>query len=105
MMYMHDALQATIGLMNADPAKVKVRTSYNVAAISFSPKELAAEIKKHIPDFKISYKPDVRQQYADSWPQSIDDSVARLDWDWKPEFDLSKMTEDMLHHIQQVVEH
>jgi nucleoside-diphosphate-sugar epimerase len=105
MMYMHDALQATINLMEADSGKIRVRSSYNVAAISFTPAELAAELKKHIPDFKISYKPDVRQQYADSWPASIDDSAARKDWGWKHEFDLKKMTEDMLHHIQQVVEH
>lgn len=105
MMYMHDALKATTGLMDADAEQVKIRTSYNVGAISFSPKELAAEIKKHIPGFSISYKPDIRQQYAESWPQSIDDSVARTDWNWKPEFDLAKMTEDMLHHIQQAVEH
>ncbi len=105
MMYMHDALKATIGLMDTESEKVKIRSSYNVAAISFSPKQLAEEIKKHIPDFKISYKPDVRQQYADSWPQSIDDSASRKDWNWKHEFDLAKMTEDMLHHIQQVVEH
>ncbi len=105
MMYMHDALKATIQLMNADADKVKIRSSYNVAAISFTPAELASEIKKHIPDFKISYKPDVRQQYADSWPQSIDDAHARKDWGWKHEFDLAKMTEDMLHHIQQMVEH
>jgi nucleoside-diphosphate-sugar epimerase len=105
MMYMHDGLKATIGLMDADAGKIKIRSSYNVAAMSFTPAELASEIKKHIPDFKISYKPDVRQQYADSWPQSIDDSVARKDWGWKNDFDLKKMTEDMLHHIQQVVEH
>ena len=105
MMYMHDALKATIGLMNADAEKVKVRSSYNVAAMSFTPAELAAEIRKHIPDFQISYKPDVRQQYADSWPQSIDDSVARNDWGWKHEYDLPKMTEDMLINIQQIVEH
>ena len=105
MMYMHDALSATIRLMDADADKIKIRSSYNVAAISFTPAELAAEIKKHIPDFKISYKPDVRQQYADSWPQSIDDSAARKDWGWKHEYDLAKMTEDMLVHIQQMVEH
>jgi len=105
MMYMHDALKATTQLMHAPAEQVKARTSYNVAAMSFSPAQLAAEIKKHIPDFVISYKPDIRQQYADSWPQSIDDSAARSDWKWQPEYDLSKMTEDMLHHIQQVVEH
>lgn len=105
MMYMHDALKATIGLMDADAGKIKIRSSYNVAAMSFSPAQLATEIKKHIPDFNISYKPDERQRYAESWPQSIDDSEARNDWHWKPGYDLPKMTEDMLHHIQQVVEH
>jgi nucleoside-diphosphate-sugar epimerase len=105
MMYMHDALRATIGLMDASADQVKIRSSYNVGAISFTPKQLAAEIKKHIPDFTITYKPDVRQQYADSWPKSIDDAEARKDWNWKPEFDLSAMTEDMLQHIQAMVQH
>ena len=100
MMYMHDALKATIGLMDAPADQVKIRSSYNVAAFSFTPKQLAEEIKKHIPDFKITYRPDVRQQYADSWPNSIDDSAARNDWNWKPEFTLASMTEDMLSHIQ-----
>ncbi|MBK6400192.1 MAG: NAD-dependent epimerase/dehydratase family protein [Bacteroidetes bacterium] len=105
MMYMHDALRATIGLMDAPAEQVKIRSSYNVSAISFTPKQLAAEIRKHIPDFTITYKPDVRQQYADSWPKSIDDAEARKDWNWKPEFDLSSMTEDMLQHIQAMVQH
>lgn len=105
MMYMHDALRATIGLMDATAEQVKIRSSYNVGAISFTPKQLAAEIKKHIPEFTITYKPDVRQQYADSWPKSIDDTEARKDWNWKPEFDLSGMTEDMLQHIQAMVQH
>lgn len=105
MMYMHDALRATIGLMDAPAEQVKIRSSYNVSAISFTPKQLAAEIRKHIPDFTITYKPDVRQQYADSWPKSIDDTEARKDWNWKPEFDLSSMTEDMLQHIQAMVQH
>ncbi|MFZ7114334.1 MAG: NAD-dependent epimerase/dehydratase family protein [Bacteroidota bacterium] len=105
MMYMHDALRATIGLMDATAEQVKIRSSYNVGAISFTPKQLAAEIKKHIPEFTITYKPDVRQQYADSWPKSIDDTEARKDWNWKPEFDLSSMTEDMLQHIQAMVQH
>ena len=105
MMYMHDALRATINLMDADAAKVKVRSSYNVAAFSFTPQQLADEIKKHIPDFQITYKPDVRQEYADSWPHSIDDSFARNDWGWKPEYDLSGMTEDMLQHIELTVNH
>ncbi|MBN8790552.1 MAG: NAD-dependent epimerase/dehydratase family protein [Terrimonas sp.] len=100
MMYMPDAIKATIELMEADAAKISVRTSYNLGAISFSPKEIAEEIKKHIPDFTIDYKPDYRQQIADSWPQSIDDSVARKDWGWQHEYDLSRMTEDMLNNLQ-----
>lgn len=103
MMYMSDAIRGTIMLMDADPEKVIIRSSYNLAAMSFTPKSLAAEIRKYIPDFKITYKPDVRQQYADSWPQSIVDIEARTDWGWKHEYDLSKMTEDMLQHIQQMV--
>jgi nucleoside-diphosphate-sugar epimerase len=105
MMYMEDALRATISLMDTDPSKVKVRSSYNVAAMSFTPKMLAEEIQKHIPDFTCTYKPDIRQQYADSWPQRIDDSEARADWGWSHEYDLSHMTEDMLSHIQNTVEH
>ena len=100
MMYMHDALRATITLMNADYSSIKIRSSYNVAAMSFTPQQIADEIKKHVPGFIINYKPDIRQQYADSWPKSIDDSCARKDWGWKPEFNLETMTEDMLQHIQ-----
>ena len=103
MMYMPDALRATIGLMDAPSARVKVRSSYNVAAMSFTPRELAAEIRRHLPDFVIDYAPDVRQQYADSWPRSIDDSVARADWGWQHQYDLVRMTEDMLAHIQPAV--
>lgn len=99
MMYMPDALRATIEIMEAPAAKIKMRSSYNLSAISFSPKEIAAEIEKHKAGFKISYKPDFRQQIADSWPQSIDDSVARKDWGWRHEFDLKKMTKDMLEHL------
>jgi len=99
MMYMPDALRATIGLMDADASKVKLRSGYNVAAFSFSPAQLAAEIKKHMPDFSITYKPDVRQTYANSWPRSIDDSAARKDWGWKHEYDLAAMTKDMLQHV------
>lgn len=105
MMYMEDALRATISLMDVDATKVKVRSSYNLAAMSFTPEMLAAEIKKHIPDFTCTYKPDIRQRYADSWPQRIDDSEARADWGWSHEYDLTHMTEDMLMHIQQMVEH
>ena len=101
MMYMPVAIRATIELMEAPKEKISIRTSYNVAAISFSPEEIAAEIKKHIPEFTIDYKPDYRQGIAESWPQSIDDSVARRDWGWKPEFDLSAMTEDMLDNLSQ----
>jgi nucleoside-diphosphate-sugar epimerase len=100
MMYMPDAIRATIELMESDAEKISVRTSYNVAAISFSPKDIAAEIKKHIPDFTIDYKPDYRQQIAESWPRSIDDSVARKDWGWKHEYDLPRITADMLNNLQ-----
>lgn len=99
MMYMPDAIRATIDLMHADADKLTVRSSYNLNGISFSPKEIAAEIKKHLPDFSISYEPDSRQQIADSWPKSIDDTPAQNDWGWKPEFDLASMTEDMLKNI------
>ena len=99
MMYMPDAIRATIELMEASSDKISVRTSYNISAMSFSPKEIAAEIKKFIPEFEISYKPDYRQKIADSWPQSIDDSKARSDWGWKPEYDLQKMTRDMLENL------
>src|SRR5436305_10091846 len=88
MMYMPDAIRATIELMEAPQEKISVRTSYNIAAISFSPAEIAASIKKRIPEFQIKYKPDYRQAIAESWPQSIDDSIAKKDWNWKPEYDL-----------------
>lgn len=100
MMYMPDAIRATIELMEAPADKLTVRTSYNVSALSFSPKEIAAEIKKHVSDFAIQYAPDYRQHIADSWPQSIDDSVARADWSWKPEYDLPRMTSDMLANLK-----
>ncbi len=96
MMYMPDAIKATIELMEAPKDKISVRHSYNVSSMSFSPKEIATEIQKIIPDFKISYKDDYRQNIANSWPQSIDDSVARKDWNWKHEYDLKSMTQDML---------
>jgi len=99
MMYMPDAIRATIELMEADASKISTRTSYNISGMSFSPKEIAAEIKKHIPEFSISYKPDYRQAIADSWPQSIDDTVARNDWDWKEEYTLERMTKDMLENL------
>jgi nucleoside-diphosphate-sugar epimerase len=99
MMYMPDCLKATIDLMEAESSRIKCRTSYNLAAISFSPNQLASEIKKHIPDFKCDYKPDFRQKIADSWPMTIDDSVARKEWGWKPSFNLASMTKDMLEKL------
>jgi len=99
MMYMPDAIKATIEMMESPESKITIRTSYNISGMSFSPKEIAAEIKKHIPEFEISYQPDYRQQIANSWPQSIDDSVARNDWGWKEDYDLAKMTEDMLGNL------
>lgn len=99
MMYMPDAIRATIELMEAPVDKISIRTSYNVSGMSFSPKEIAAEIKKHIPEFTISYKPDYRQQIAESWPQSIDDGVAQHDWNWKNAYDLPAMTKDMLDNL------
>ena len=100
MMYMNDAIDATIQIMQADEKDIKTRTSYNLAAISFTPKEISEEIKQYIPDFKISYKPDFRQDIADSWPQIIDDSHARDDWNWEHKFDLASMTKDMITNIK-----
>ena len=100
MMYMDDAVNATIQLMQADTENIKNRTGYNLAAMSFSPEEIASEIKKYIPDFKITYQPDFRQQIADSWPASIDDSEARLDWNWQHKFDLPSMTKDILTNLK-----
>lgn len=100
MMYMPDAIRATIELMEAPQKSVSIRTSYNLSAMSFSPQEVAASIRTHLPDFSISYSPDYRQQIADSWPQSIDDSVARSDWGWKEEYDLTAMTADMLKNLR-----
>ncbi len=99
MMYMPDAIRATIELMQTEKEKISIRTSYNVSAISFSPKEIAQQITKHISEFKITYKPDYRQAIADSWPQSIDDTAAQKDWGWKPTYDLEKMTSDMLANL------
>ncbi|MEM2146984.1 MAG: L-threonine 3-dehydrogenase [Candidatus Bathyarchaeia archaeon] len=100
MMYMPDCIKAAINLMDADASRIKCRTSYNVAAISFSPAELVAEIKKHIPEFVCEYKPDFRQKIADSWPMTIDDCVAREDWGWNPEYDLASMTRDMIEKLK-----
>ena len=101
MMYMDDAIKATIQIMQAPKEEIKIRSSYNLAAMSFTPKVIATEIKKHIPEFEITYAPDFRQKIADSWPASIDDSSARADWGWKHEFDLGKMTIDMLEHLSE----
>lgn len=100
MMYMPDAIRATIELMEAPADKISVRTSYNLSGMSFSPKEIAAAIQQHIPEFSITYKPDYRQAIANSWPQSIDDAVARKDWGWKEEFDLKAMVNDMLINLK-----
>lgn len=99
MMYMPDAIRATIELMEAPAANIHVRTSYNISGMSFSPKEIAECITRHIPGFSIDYQPDYRQSIADSWPQSIDDSVAQSEWHWKPEYDLEKMTSDMFENL------
>ena len=99
MMYMDDGIRATIELMEADPEKLTIRSSYNVAAISFTAKELAQEINKHM-KVEVRYKPDHRQKIADSWPQSIDDSVARHDWGWKHTYSLSKMTLVMIQNLK-----
>lgn len=99
MMYMDDAIRATIELMEAPKASLSQKMSYNLSAMSFSPAQIAAAIKKRIPTFEIEYAPDYRQQIADSWPASIDDRLARKDWAWQPEFDLEKMTDAMLENL------
>jgi nucleoside-diphosphate-sugar epimerase len=100
MMYMPDAIRATIEIMQAPAKNVKLRSGYNIAAFSFTPSEIAHEIRQHIPDFQVTYNPDFRQAIADSWPQSIDDSTARKDWNWKPEFKLKNMVADMLTNLR-----
>lgn len=100
MMYMPDAIRGTVELMEAEAEKISIRSSYNFAAISFSPQEIAMEIKKHLPGFSITYKPDQRQNYAESWPQSINDQNAKEDWGWKPKFNLTKMTGDMIKNMK-----
>ena len=100
MMYMPDAIRATIELMEAPKEKITIRTSYNISGMSFSPAEIATAIQQHIPEFSISYQTDYRQAIADSWPQSMDDSFAANDWGWKPEFDLANMTSDMLENLK-----
>lgn len=99
MMYMEDAINATIQIMNAPKESIKIRSSYNLAAISFSPEEIAAEIKKLIPNFEIEYQPDFRQKIADSWPNSIDDSNARNDWGWEHSYSLEKISQNMIKNL------
>ncbi|HZY35557.1 MAG TPA: NAD-dependent epimerase/dehydratase family protein [Mucilaginibacter sp.] len=103
MMYMPDAIRATMELMEISADNLTIRTSYNLAAINFTPKELAAEIGKHIPSFKVLYTPDGRQDIADSWPSSIDDRFARHEWGWRPKFKLGDMVSDMLCHLRKEV--
>jgi nucleoside-diphosphate-sugar epimerase len=100
MMFMDDAIRATIQLMDAPASRLRIRSAYNLGGISFTPEEIACSIKYHLPSFEISYEPDFRQAIADSWPNSIDDSYAQADWDWKLGFDLERMTEVMLKNIQ-----
>ncbi|MDO5980960.1 NAD-dependent epimerase/dehydratase family protein [Flavivirga spongiicola] len=100
MIFIDDAIRATIEIMEAPVESIKVRTSYNIAGISFSPKEVASEIRELYPDFKIDYKPDFRQDIAEGWPKSIDDSEARMDWGWKPKYDLWAITETMIRELK-----
>ncbi|SDE48983.1 NAD-dependent epimerase/dehydratase family protein [Cellulophaga baltica] len=100
MMFMDDAIRATIDIMETPAEKIKIRSSYNLAAMSFNPSEIAKSIQQHIPEFKISYAPDFRQQIADSWPSSINDTKAQEDWGWKPAFDLEKTTHEMLKNLK-----
>lgn len=101
MMYMDDAINATLKIMEAPQNEIKLRYSYNIGAFSFTPKELFLKIKKYYPDFEIEYSPDFRQQIADSWVKSIDDSKARNDWGWKPDYNLDQMVESMITHLQE----
>lgn len=100
MMYMSDAIKATMDIMLAPAEKVRIRSSYNISAMSFDPAQIAAEIKKRIPGFAITYKPDFRQQIANNWPASISDTEAREHWGWSHEYDLPRMVDDMLHHLK-----
>ena len=101
MMYMDDAIKATIQIMHAPVEQIKIRSSYNLAAMSFTPKQIGEEIQKQYPNFELSYKSDFRQKIADSWPASIDDTSARQDWGWKNDFDLTTMTEDMFKNLNE----
>lgn len=101
MMYMPDAVRATLELMEADAEKIKIRSSYNIGAMSFSPEEIYHRVKQHYPLLEIEYQPDFRQDIADSWPKNIDDTCAREDWGWEQHYDLEKMTEDMILHLKE----
>ena len=101
MMYMTDAIRATVDLMEAPAEQVKIRSSYNLAGVTFTPKQIADKIKKHIPDFEINYNPDFRQAIADSWPSSIDDSYAKKDWGWELKYDLEKITSIMMKNLKE----
>ena len=101
MMYMDDAIKATIGIMQAPAEKIKIRSSYNLAAMSFTPKQIGEEIQKHYTNFELSYEPDFRQKIADSWPASIDDTSAREDWGWKNDFGIENMTVDMFKNLKE----
>jgi nucleoside-diphosphate-sugar epimerase len=101
MMYMDDAIKATIQIMQAPVEQIKIRSSYNLAAMSFTPKQIGKEIQKQYPNFELGYEPDFRQKIADSWPASIDDTSARQDWGWKNDFDLTNMTEDMFKNLKE----
>ena len=104
MMYMDDAIKATIGIMQAPSEQIKIRSSYNLAAMSFTPKQIGEEIKKHYPNFELSYTPDFRQKIADSWPASIDDTSAREDWGWKNDFTIENMTVDMFENLKENIQ-
>lgn len=100
MIYMDDAIRATIELMEAPKEKITIRTSYNLSGMSFSPEQLVKSIQKNYPEFKIVYKPDFRQKIAESWPSSIDDASATADWKWKPQFDIDTMTSVMIEELK-----
>ena len=104
MMYMPDALRAAVEIMEADPSRLKHRNSFNITSMSFDPEMISSKIKEHVPGFEMEYKLDpLRQAIADSWPDSLDDTCAREEWDWKPEYDLDAMTRDMLHHLKEKI--
>jgi nucleoside-diphosphate-sugar epimerase len=101
MMYMDDAIKATVQIMQAPEEQIKIRSSYNLSAMSFTPEQIAVEVKKHYPDFEMSYEPDFRQKIADSWPASIDDSCAREDWHWQNDFNIENMTTEMFKNLKE----